>query len=72
MMDQDKQTPAVEPSVYKLSIGVLGNEVLSFGVTASNSSNRWVMIGLITTISVVMLLSSYGSQLASLYQTVVN
>lgn len=53
---------------YEIKIRVLGNEIFAIGISTSNDSNRWVLLGLITTFSILTVLGAYGEKLISLYK----
>lgn len=60
------------PKSYELKIRVLGNEVFAIGFSATNDSNRWIAIGLVTVFSVLTVLGAYGEKLISLFHSLVN
>ena len=51
---------------YEITIRILGNEVLGFGLKSSSKSNKWALIGLITLGVIVGILLNYGDKLVQL------
>lgn len=51
---------------YEITIRILGNEVLGFGIKSSSTSNKWALIGLITLGVMVGILVNYGDALVAL------
>ena len=51
---------------YEITIRILGNEVLGFGIKSSSSSNKWALIGLVTLGVTLAVLLNYGDALIAL------
>lgn len=57
--------------IYEVKIRILGNEIFAVGLTATNGSNRWVIIGLLTTFSILTIIGAYGEKFIELYKSAV-
>lgn len=57
-------------NTYEVSMRLLGNEIFALALKSSDSSNRWVIIGMVTMFSLLTVLGAYGEKLANLAQII--
>ena len=65
--DMEENKP--DPATYELKLRILGNEVFAVPLSTSNSSNRWTILSVCTILATLLLLVTYGTELAESYRT---
>ena len=58
-----------DPATYEFKLRILGNEVFAVSLSTSNSSNRWTILSVGTILATLLLLVTYGTDLAASYRT---
>lgn len=61
----------MDAKTYELKIRILGNEVFAIGLSTTDTSNRWMAIGMISVFSLVTILGAYGEKIVNLYNHLV-
>lgn len=54
---------------YEVRIRILGNEVFAVGLVSSSDSNKWIVIGLVTTFSLLTVIGAYGEKFVNFYHS---
>lgn len=56
-------------NMYEIKIRVLGNEIFAIALSAPDNSNRVLLAGLVTVFSILTVLGAYGSNLLTLFKS---
>lgn len=56
---------------YELKIRILGNEVFAVALSTTSTSDRWIIVTMVTVFSTLVLLGAYGDKFASYYHSLV-
>lgn len=57
--------------VYEVRLRLLGNEVFAVSLSASDTSNRLLALGLVTVFCILTIIGAYGTNLVELYRSLV-
>jgi hypothetical protein len=57
-----------EDQSYELHIRLLGNEVFGVKLSTTSTSNRWVLISLLSIFMFLTIIGAYGEKFIQLYQ----
>lgn len=58
-----------EDQSYEFKIRLLGNEVFALSLSSTSTSNRWILIALVSIFTTLTILGAYGEKFLSLYQS---
>lgn len=61
-----------EDQQYEVNIRVLGNEIFAVRLSTTSTSNRWVLISLVSIFSFLTILGAYGEKFIELYRWLVS
>ena len=61
-----------EDQQYEVNIRVLGNEIFAVRLSTTSTSNRWVLISLVSIFSFLAILGAYGEKFIELYRWLVS
>lgn len=61
-----------EDQNYEVNIRVLGNEVFAIKLSTTSTSNRWVLISLVSVFSFLTVIGAYGDEFISMYRWLVS
>lgn len=56
---------------YELKIRLLGNEVFAVALSTTSTSDRWIIVTMVTIFSLLTILGAYGDKFAMYYQSLV-
>lgn len=59
-----------DDQTYEISIRILSNEIFGVRLSTTSTSNKWLVISLVTIFSFITLLGAYGDKLSSLYNSI--
>ena len=62
-IDENKKT-------YEVRIRILGNEVFAIGLISSSDTNRWIVVGMLTTFSLLTIIGAYGEKFVNFYHSI--
>lgn len=57
-----------EDQSYEVTIRVLGNEIFAVKLSTTSTSNRWVLISLVSIFAFLTILGAYGDKFVDLYR----
>ena len=58
-----------QSNTYEIKIRVLGNELFAIALAAPDSSNRVLLMGLVTVFCIFTLLGAYGDKFVALFRS---
>ena len=61
-----------EDQSYEVNIRILGNEIFAVRLSTTSTSNRWVLISLVSIFSFLTILGAYGDKFVELYRWLVS
>lgn len=61
-----------EDQHYEVNIRVLGNEVFAIKLATTSTSNRWILISLVSIFSFFTILGAYGEKFIEMYRWLVS
>lgn len=57
--------------VYEVRLRLLGNEVFAVSLSASDTSNRLLALGLVTVFCILTIIGAYGTSLIEFYRSLI-
>lgn len=58
-----------EDQSYEFRIRILGNEIFAISLSSTSTSNRWIVIALLSVFTTMTVLGAYGEKLVVLYKS---
>jgi hypothetical protein len=60
-----------EDQSYEFKLRILGNEVFAVSLSSTSTSNRWILIALVSIFTTLTVLGAYGEKFIMLYHSLV-
>lgn len=68
---ENKSMDQSEDQSYEVNIRLLGNEIFAVKLSTTSTSNRWVLVSLVSIFTFLTLIGAYGEQFIQLYRWLV-
>lgn len=59
-----------KPNYYQFRLKLLGHEIFEIEFASSINSNRWIAIGSLVSIAIVIAISAFGDKFVQLYKMI--